>query len=106
MSHRGEETIYTNVGLILPAVVLFLFLRFVAWVWVAAALVMSLFLIAAVVVRSVFLPYIKSRPVPVRYQIAQTGKEHTRSTIIYRPDRAGLAEKPARKRTLAEQRTP
>ena len=61
MSPRGQEADRTNVGVALPALMLFAFpleiLRVVAWMWVAAAAVMLLSLSMALAVRSLILPH-------------------------------------------------
>ena len=61
MSPRGQEADRTNVGVALPALMLFAFpletLRVVAWMWVAAVALMLLFLGVALVVRSLILPH-------------------------------------------------
>jgi hypothetical protein len=61
MSHRGEGTICTNAGLVLPALALFSFplevLRIVAWMWLTATIVLSVIAVAVLAVRSLILPY-------------------------------------------------
>ena len=67
MTHQAEGR---NAAIILPALVLFAFpseaLRFIAWAWVAAATLLLLVLMAALVVRSLVLPFID----PEMYQLA------------------------------------
>ena len=83
MSHRGEGTIYTSVGLILTALVLFLFppiLRLVVWVWVATAVVLSIILVAALVFRSLILPYTN----PDLYRLVVNQHKRARMTPVPR----------------------
>ena len=87
MSHRGEGSICPNAGLVLPALALFSFplgvLRIVAWTWVVAALVLSVILIAALIVRSLILPYTN----PDLYRLATNQHKLANSTPVARSSR-------------------